>query len=50
VEELQEQVNSPEFFKQTSEETTITLNQLEQAESKLETAFMRWEELEKLQD
>lgn len=50
VEELQEVVNSPDFFKQDSEQTQKTLNQLQQAESKLETAFMRWEELEQLQD
>ena len=50
VDELQQQVNSPEFFKQDSEQTQKTLNQLQQAESKLETAFMRWEELEQLQD
>lgn len=50
VEELQEVVNSPDFFKQDSEQTQKTLNQLQQAESKLDTAFMRWEELEQLQD
>lgn len=50
VDALQQQVNSPEFFKQDSQQTQKTLNQLQQAESKLETAFMRWEELEQLQE
>ncbi len=50
VETLQAEVNSPDFFKKDSEQTQKTLNQLSDAESKLETAFLRWEELEQLQD
>lgn len=49
VEELQTQVNSPEFFKASSSHTQEILNQLKQAESKLDTAFSRWEELEEMQ-
>ncbi len=45
---LQEAVNSPEFFKQDSASSQKALNQLAQLESKLETAFERWEELEEL--
>lgn len=50
IENLQQVVNSPEFFKQDSEKTQDVLNQLQQLESKLETAYARWEELEQLQD
>ena len=49
LEELQTQVNSAEFFKQDSEFTTKQLNQLADLESKLETAYSRWEELEAIQ-
>lgn len=48
VEALQSQVNSPDFFKADSEQTQEILNQLSEAESKLDTAFSRWEELEEL--
>ncbi|MBQ4812595.1 ABC transporter ATP-binding protein [Pseudoalteromonas luteoviolacea] len=50
LESQQELVNSPEFFKQDSEVTQQALNQLAELESKLETAFERWEELEALQN
>ena len=50
ITELQEVVNGADFFKQDSEFTQSTLNQLSQAESKLEAAFERWEELEELQN
>lgn len=46
VEELQAQVNSPEFFKQDASDTQKILNQLAESESKLEAAYSRWEELE----
>ena len=49
IEELQIQVNSPEFFKQDSEFTSKQLNHLADLESKLETAYSRWEELEAIQ-
>lgn len=45
---LQAQVNSPEFFRQTSDVTTAILNQLHDAESKLAHAYERWELLEAL--
>ena len=46
IEELQTQVNSPDFFKQDSDFTNKQLNHLADLESKLETAYSRWEELE----
>lgn len=46
----QQVVNDPEFFKQTSDTTKNALNQLAELESKLETAFLRWEELEEQQN
>ncbi|MBQ4838676.1 MULTISPECIES: ATP-binding cassette ATPase Uup [Pseudoalteromonas] len=50
LESQQELVNSPEFFKQESDVTQQALNQLAELESKLETAYERWEELEALQN
>ena len=50
VEALQEEVNHPDFFKGSNEDTQNKLNQLQSAESKLEAAFARWEELEDLQN
>ena len=49
IEELQTQVNSPDFFKQDSDFTSKQLNHLADLESKLETAYSRWEELEAIQ-
>lgn len=49
ISELQEVVNAPDFFKQDSKITSNQLNQLADFESKLETAFSRWEELEEKQ-
>lgn len=49
IAELQLTVNSSEFFKLDAELTTNTLNQLAEAESKLDEAFARWEELEEKQ-
>lgn len=49
IAELQLTVNSTEFFKLDAELTTNTLNQLAEAESKLDEAFARWEELEEKQ-
>ncbi|WP_199611587.1 ATP-binding cassette ATPase Uup [Flocculibacter collagenilyticus] len=50
IEALQQDVNDPEFFKQSSEETQAKLNELAESESKLEFAYGRWEELEDLQN
>ncbi len=49
VEQLQEQVNTPDFFTQSVEITQPVLNALEEKEKKLELAFERWEELEAMQ-
>lgn len=49
IEELQQVVNSPDFFKHDGEFTNDQLNQLTESESKLEDAFFRWEELEEKQ-
>lgn len=46
VETLQVQVNSADFFKKDPAQTQEILNQLSEAESKLDAAFSRWEELE----
>ncbi|MDX3774060.1 ATP-binding cassette domain-containing protein [Chromatiaceae bacterium AAb-1] len=45
---LQQQVNAPDFFKSSAEETQALLNLLQQTESKLAQAYSRWEELEAL--
>ncbi len=44
--EYQEQVNSAEFFTQDSVQTQKVLAELQACEDELETAFLRWEELE----
>ncbi|MCS4307990.1 ATP-binding cassette subfamily F protein uup [Rheinheimera pacifica] len=46
LEALQQKVNDADFFKQTTEHTQTTLNQLQQIESKLAQAYARWEELD----
>ncbi len=46
IADLQEQVNSAEFFNQSSEQTNTILNQLAENESKLEVAYARWQELD----
>ena len=50
IESLQEKINQPEFFSLAVEETQPILDALQKAESDLEIAFMRWEELEALQN
>ncbi|NOU49367.1 ABC transporter ATP-binding protein [Pseudoalteromonas sp. JBTF-M23] len=50
LEQQQELVNAPDFFKQDAETTQNALNELAELESKLEIAFERWEELEALQN
>lgn len=46
IAELQEQVNQPDFFSQSQDESNNILNQLAQSESKLEIAYARWQELD----
>ena len=43
---LQEQVNDADFFSKDAGFTKKILNQLEESESKLEAAFLRWQELD----
>lgn len=50
VEELQQQVNQADFFSQSVEHTKAILDKLAHKESVLENAFIRWEELESLQN
>ncbi|MDF3127217.1 ATP-binding cassette domain-containing protein [Rheinheimera sp. 1928-s] len=45
---LQQQVNDPQFFRQSADYTQKALNQLHEAESKLAHAYERWEQLEAL--
>ncbi|MEX3073186.1 ABC transporter ATP-binding protein [Vibrio alginolyticus] len=49
IETLQEQVNDPEFFTKSVEQTQPVLEQLAAVEQELEIAFERWEELEAMQ-
>ncbi|HCG5490105.1 TPA: ABC transporter ATP-binding protein [Vibrio parahaemolyticus] len=49
IENLQEQVNDPEFFAKPVEQTQPVLEQLAALEQELEIAFERWEELEAMQ-
>ena len=49
IEQLQEQVNSPEFFAHSTEQTQPVLEKLAAQEQHLEVAFERWEELEAMQ-
>ena len=50
VETLQATINTPEFFTKDKKEADQFLALLAETEQKLETAFMRWEELEELQN
>ncbi|MEE6035454.1 ABC transporter ATP-binding protein, partial [Avibacterium paragallinarum] len=43
---LQQEVSDPNFFQQDHQYTSDKLQQLAEAEQALETAFLRWEELE----
>ncbi|WP_428772503.1 ABC transporter ATP-binding protein [Vibrio sp.] len=49
IEDLQQQVNHPDFFSQSVDTTQPILDQLSAKEQELETAFERWEELEAMQ-
>jgi len=46
IDELQQQVNQPEFFNQDQELSNKILNQLAETESNLEVAYARWQELD----
>lgn len=48
IDSLQEKINSSDFFSQDAQQTSKILNQLNEAESNLETAFARWQELDEL--
>lgn len=50
VESFQVTINTPEFFTKDKTEADAFLAQLAQAEELLEKTFMRWEELEELQN
>ncbi|HEY7865055.1 MAG TPA: ABC transporter ATP-binding protein [Psychromonas sp.] len=50
VESFQATINTPEFFTKDKTEADAFLTQLKQAEDLLEKTFMRWEELEELQN
>lgn len=49
IETLQEEVNEPNFFSKSVEQTQPVLDKLTAVEQELEVAFERWEELEALQ-
>ncbi|WP_413284449.1 ABC transporter ATP-binding protein [Vibrio sp. MA40-2] len=49
IEKLQQEVNTPEFFAQSVEQTQPILDKLAAQEQQLEIAFERWEELEAMQ-
>lgn len=49
IEQMQEQVNSPEFFTQGVDVTQPVLDKLAELEQELEIAFERWDELEAMQ-
>jgi len=50
VVELQETINTPEFFTKDKKEADKFLALLAETEEQLETAFARWEELDELQN
>jgi len=50
VGELQETINTPEFFTKDKNEADAFLALLAETEAELEVAFARWEELEELQN
>ncbi|QBY02869.1 ABC transporter ATP-binding protein [Thalassotalea sp. HSM 43] len=50
IDELQQQVNDPEFFAQDNDLTQSVLQKLQQSEEELERAFDRWQELEEFQE
>ncbi|WP_372881482.1 ABC transporter ATP-binding protein [Psychromonas sp.] len=50
VETLQETINTPEFFTKDKKDADKFLTELADTEMQLEEAFMRWEELEEMQN
>ncbi|MDO6506629.1 ATP-binding cassette domain-containing protein [Colwellia sp. 4_MG-2023] len=48
ITDLQEQVNQSDFFSQDEKHTKKILNQLSEKESKLDTAYSRWQALDEL--
>jgi len=48
IADLQEQVNQSDFFSQDEKHTKKILNQLSEKESKLDTAYSRWQALDEL--
>lgn len=48
LEQLQEAVNNPDFFKQDADQTAKTLSQLDELESTLSQKYARWDELESM--
>lgn len=48
IADAQQEINDPDFFKLPSDETSKKLNDLSEMQSKLETAYERWEELDEL--
>lgn len=48
VEELQETVNAPDFFKQDPAESNQALQKLSELQAELEQAYARWDELESM--
>ena len=46
VAEYQQQINAPDFFSKSSDETQAVLAALQASEEALESAFTRWDELE----
>lgn len=50
IAQWQARINEPDFFSKPTEETQPVLDALSQAETDLEAAFLRWEELEALKN
>ena len=48
IAEIHKTMGDPEFYQQPKDEISALQSKLKDAESKLETAFARWEELESL--
>lgn len=46
IEQLQNKINDPEFFKQPSEQSQLDLAKLKSLQDNLEAAFSRWESLD----
>ncbi|WP_438863688.1 ATP-binding cassette ATPase Uup [Neptunicella sp.] len=48
LQQLQTQVNDPEFFKQDAAQSRLTLDELAELEHRLASAYSRWDELENM--